>query len=271
MLPLAPNDAHLWYVFQDEISDPDLIRAYHEMLSADEAERQRRFVFEHLRHEYLVTRALCRWVLSQYADVAPHEWRFVSNEYGRPEIAGPAGLPPIRFNLSNTRGLIACLVTLRLDAGVDVENMTRRGETVAIADRFFAPAEVGDLRALDPSEQRRRFFEYWTLKESYIKACGKGLAIPLGHFSFRLGRGSSISISFTNDITDEPNDWQFGLFQPSELHMMAWGIRRPGQQDLAVELRRVVPLSEMGAAVQRDQGTTAQSEASRPAGDSIET
>lgn len=244
-MPLAPTDAHVWYVFEDEISDTELIGTYHAMMSADEAERHDRFIYEHLRHEYLVTRALCRCVLSQYADVAPHEWQFVRNEYGRPEIARPRGLPPIRFNLSNTRGLVACIVTLRLDAGVDVENMTRNGETIGIADRFFSPSEVCELRVLDRSEQRRRFFEYWTLKESYIKACGKGLAVPLDQFSFRLGRRSGVSISFTDEIADRPDDWQFGLFRPSERHMMAWGIRRPGQQDLAVELRRVVPSKSM--------------------------
>src|SRR6185295_18612851 len=121
----------------------------------------------------------CRTTLSHYAAVDPTAWQFARNRRGRPEISGPLGVAPLRFNLSNTAGLIACLVTLGVDVGVDVEDTHRRGETVRIANRFFSASEVAALEALPPERQRQRFFEYWTLKESYIKARGMGLAIPL--------------------------------------------------------------------------------------------
>ena len=70
--------------------------------------------------------------------------------------------------------------------GVDVEDTERSGETVEIADQFFSPLEAAALRALPADRQRARFFDYWTLKEAYIKARGMGLAIPLEQFSFLL-------------------------------------------------------------------------------------
>src|SRR6185436_18685723 len=103
--------------------------------------------------------------------------------------------PRLHFNLTNTRGLVACAVSVaHAEVGVDAEALDRSGETVAIADRYFSTEEVRALRALPESAQRQRFFAYWTLKESYIKARGLGLRLPLDQFSFRLGE--SIGIAF---------------------------------------------------------------------------
>ncbi|AUX24198.1 4'-phosphopantetheinyl transferase [Sorangium cellulosum] len=246
MLELGPGVAHLWYVFSDAVRDEALLAAYHRLLSPDEAERQARFLFAENRHEYLLTRALVRSVLSRYARVAPEAWSFVRNEYGRPQIAGPPGAPPLRFNLSNTRGLIACLVAMDRDVGVDVEDTGRASSTVDIADRFFSPAEVRALHAQPEAARRARFFEYWTLKESYIKARGMGLAIPLDHFSFHLDDGPSIGISFDPRLADDRAAWQFALYRPSAQHMMAAAIRRGIDPPLSIELKETVPLRDEG-------------------------
>ncbi|XXX72692.1 4'-phosphopantetheinyl transferase superfamily protein [Sorangium sp. So ce134] len=246
MLEIGPGAAHLWYVFSDPVRDEALLAAYHRLMAPDEAAQQARFLFAENRHEYLLTRALVRTVLSKYADVAPEAWTFVRNEFGRPQIAGPPGVPPLRFNLSNTRGLIACLVALDRDVGVDVEDTERSSSAVDIADRFFSPAEVRALRALPPERQRARFFEYWTLKESYIKARGMGLAIPLDQFSFHLDDGPAIGVSFDPRLGDDRSAWQFALYQPSARHTMAAAIRTGGEPPLSIELRETVPLRDGG-------------------------
>lgn len=244
MLELPPGTAHLWYVFQDEIRDPALLDAYRGLMTPAEAERQARFMFAKGRHEHLVTRALVRTTLSRYAPVDPRAWSFAIGERGRPEIAGPEGAPPLRFNLSHTDGLIACLVTHDLDVGVDVEDTLRTSSTVDIADRFFSPSEVRELRAQPAERQRTRFFEYWTLKEAYIKARGMGLALPLDQFSFHLDEGPEIRISFDPRLVDDPESWQFSLYRPSGRHMMAAAIRKGrGRPPLSIELREVVPLA----------------------------
>jgi len=242
VLTLDPGVAHLWYVFSDEVQDPDLLAAYHGLMSPEEAAKQARYYFPEGRHEYLLTRALVRAVLSRYAPIAPAAWQFVRNEYGRPEIAGPSGAPRLHFNLSNTKGLIACLVAVGRDVGVDVEDTERSAGAVDIAERFFSPSEVRALRARPPDRQRERFFEYWTLKESYIKARGMGLAIPLDHFSFHLDEGAGIRISFDPRLRDEPGAWQFRLYRPTARHTMAAAIRKGGDAPLGIELREIVPL-----------------------------
>lgn len=249
---------HVWTVRPDELDDAELLSAYEALMNDEERARRDRFRYERGRHECLVTRALVRTTLSRYADVPPERWEFVVNKHGAPSLAPDQCERPLRFNLAHTRGLIACAVTVGADVGVDVEFLDRRGETVSLADHFFSPSEVADLHALPPGRQEERFFHYWTLKESYIKARGMGLAIPLAHFSFRFAGdadltpgaldgclgGGAIGISFEPELDDEPGDWQFALHAPDELHRLAVGVRRPAGADLAVQVASTVPLAD---------------------------
>lgn len=219
------------------LANLDLYRTF---MSKDEHERMARFVFDKDRRAFLLTRALVRTTLSRYAAIAPPDWRFITNVHGRPEILDrPAGVPDLRFNISHTNGLIACAVTIGREIGVDVEHVGRH-LTHDVAGRHFAPREVEDLRALPEDEQQRVFFDYWTLKESYIKAKGLGLALPLGDFAFKLAPPQPPSISFEPALEDDPATWQFLQDWPSPSHRLALAVRREGA-DLPVRIREVVP------------------------------
>jgi 4'-phosphopantetheinyl transferase len=241
-LSLGRKEAHLWCVCPDIVTEPVLLDAYRELLNAQERVQQQRFYFEKGRHEYLVTRALVRTTLSRYVQVDPHSWHFEANAYGRPAIATPQGILPLRFNLSHTDGLIVCVVALDRECGIDVEDTERGGMTVDIADQFFSRMEAQDLRALPVPMQRQRFFEYWTLKESYIKARGMGVSLPLEQFSFHLERGLPIRISFAPRLKDDPSSWQFAQFCPTQSHMVAIALRRGLEPDLEIRMRHSVPL-----------------------------
>ena len=244
LLPLPGDEAHLWYLLPEAVTDPRLFAAYEALLAPAEQARKERYRFEHSRRELVFTRALVRTTLSRYAEVAPAAWVFRENAYGRPEI-DPAVHPdvgPIRFNLSNTRGLIACLVALDREVGVDVEDTDRAGETVGIADSFFSRAEVAALRALPEDRRRARFFDYWTLKEAYIKARGMGLSIPLDQFSFVLDQGPRIGITFDPRLGDDASTWQFEQFALSPRHRTAAAVRRGDGPDVRFVVRSVVPL-----------------------------
>lgn len=241
---LAEREVEVLIVFEDRVTDPELVESYHELMTPEESARQQRFRFPKHRHQQLLTRALCRTALSLYTGVEPKDWRFEAGEFGKPDITEPKGFDWLRFNLSNTDGLIACAVTRGRELGVDVENMQRKGETVAIADRYFSELEAAALNALPESQQRERFFRYWTLKESYIKARGMGLKIPLGQFSFHVDE-EPIRISFDPRLADDPARWQFRQRKLSERHMLAVGVDRGAESDLDVRVRRFVPLQPL--------------------------
>lgn len=240
-LELPRGEAHLWYVRCDDVKDPTLLAAYEALLAPEERARKARYVFEKNRHEYLLTRALCRGVLSRYEAVPPAAWTFSANSHGRPAIASPDARG-LLFNLSNTTGLIACLVARDREIGVDVEDTGRRSETVAIADRFFSPTEVAALHAVPEARQKDRFFDYWTLKEAYIKARGMGLAIPLDHFSFLIEEGQSIRIAFAPALPDDAESWQFTQHRPTPAHLISTAVRRKDEPDVRIVVRRTIPL-----------------------------
>src|SRR5262245_24058734 len=133
--PLTSGRADLWYAFEADV-EPVRLAAFRSILSPEESAQLQRLVFEHSRSEYLLGRALCRTTLSRYSDTAPEKWSFLPNAHGRPEIARPKDSPPLRFNLTHTRGLAACLVTMERDVGVDAEDLTHPRDIEEIADGF---------------------------------------------------------------------------------------------------------------------------------------
>jgi 4'-phosphopantetheinyl transferase len=238
LLPL--NAVHVDLVHTDSAEAGARHEAYRALLSKDEEERMARLVFERDRRRFLLTRALVRTMLSRYAGVPPARWSFIANVHGRPEILDrPAGVPDLRFNLSHTEGLIACAVTIGREVGIDVEHVGRR-LTHDVAGRFFAPSEVRDLDALPADEQPRVFFDYWTLKEAYIKARGFGLALPLGDFAFKLSPPAPPAITIEPSLNDDASTWQFFQDWPTPQHRLGLAVRREGA-DLPVRIRTVIP------------------------------
>ena len=254
---LGGKCAHIWYVLPEEICALELLDTYRELLTHDELTRYQRFFFDKDRHLFLVAWALVRTTLSRYADVDPRDWTFATSFHGRPEIIGPSGVPPLRFNLSHTPGLIACIVAAERDVGVDVENTRRLTTGPDIARRFFANAEVEALELLPENQRQEAFFEYWTLKEAYIKAVGEGISLGLERFSFALDGNAGVrgvagrespTISFAADLDDDPSAWQFAQYEPTPSHAMAAAIRRGADADLEISVRHVVPGLENTAA-----------------------
>lgn len=246
-LKLPLNAVHLWFAFADEIKDDTLFQAYHAMMNAEEQARGRRYRFERHRRQFALTRALVRTTLSRYSDMAPHEWAFVQNQYGRPAIEASQNYLGLKFNLAHTNGLVVCAVIRGASdddrmVGVDVENTQRRGATVEIAKRYFSDREVADLGKAPEKKQRLRFFEYWTLKEAYIKARGMGLAIPLKQFSFHIASKVPLGITFTPELQDDPRLWRFWLLRPSPRHRAALAVRSGERKFSRPVLIKTTPL-----------------------------
>jgi len=244
-IPLPESEIHIWMVAQDAIADAAVLERYDFLMTLDEREIQRRFLRARDRHEYLVTRALVRTVLSRYVDVPPETWRFYRNEFGRPYVDWKTmgvtpSLPGLLFNLSNTAGLVVCGVSSKHELGVDVEPLARHDQILGIANTVFAGPELEILPRLPTAERRRAAVDFWTLKEAYIKARGMGLSIPLEQFWYTLG--DPIRIAFDVRLGDDPANWQFGQVEPNGEHLISWAVCRGRAPNVTVLAKAFAPL-----------------------------
>lgn len=222
-LLLPPDQARVHWLIPEGLEGDLRLKRWWMWLSDQERGQAERFHFDRDRHTYVVAHALTRWCLSQCVREGapgsrPGDWRFEVGEYGRPEIAAPgefspAGEEPLRFNLSHTRGLVACIVVPRVDCGVDVEFHRERVDFLGVARRVFSPRELEGLMALPEAERPRRFYQLWTLKEAYIKGSGFGMHLPLQEITFDVPEAASATAGGGNGPqpdSPEPDSEAFG-------------------------------------------------------------
>jgi 4'-phosphopantetheinyl transferase len=235
LLALSPSEIHLWLAFYEEAGE-ELHGAYRQILEPAEREREPRFYFAADRRRYLVTRALVRTVLARYVPLAPRDWRFTANAYGRPEIASPQGRRAgLCFNVSHTRDLIVLGVTRGRALGVDVENIGRREPPLDVARHYFARVPA--------AQQRQRFFEYWTCKEAYIKARGMGLSLPLDRFSVHFRNDRAVELRIDRELGDDGRRWELVQLRPTPEYLLALCAERLSPVPSHLVVRQTVPLS----------------------------
>lgn len=229
----------LWVTDPERMKAPELVARALSLLTSEERKRHDAFRFDLHRHEYLVTRALALAVLSAHAGAPPSALRFERNAYGCPRLVSHPG---IDFNLTNATSLVGCLVSRHGPVGIDLEPIARADDILEVADSVFAPAELAELRALPTIEARRaRGLDLWTLKESYIKARGMGLSIPLDKFAFRFVDGGPPTVATDPSLGDDPSRWSFSR-RDLDGHRVSTCVDVSGRDAApAVRVHRVVP------------------------------
>ena len=221
-LPLASDEVAVWYR-TTELLDPSELHAMARVLSDDERTRVDRFAFTRDRRDFTAAHALLRYALSRHGGRPEAEWQFETNRHGKPSVvAEQSGTPPLVFNLSHTKGFVACAVARGTRVGIDVERVRLRVDARELAARYFAPSETRTLDTADPHDYQARFTELWTLKEAYIKALGVGLTLPLDSIAFAFEGEAGLRFIGPEDRAV----WQFLLAVPSADVRMALAVHR---------------------------------------------
>lgn len=231
------EEVHVWWAATSALDDPALRQRCEGWLSASETERYRRYLRAEDRTLYLLAHALLRHTLARYADLAPAEWSFAATEHGRPEPSGRCADFGLRFNLTHTPGLAACVIGDRVDAGIDVERAGRIERPLDLAATSFAEGERRALGALPAAALNQRFLEIWTLREAWLKARGTGFTLPRDRFALTV-EGGGIGLELSDPADGDPRDWQLQLWRPLEGYQGAVAVRRGPAADRRVVVRR---------------------------------
>ncbi len=199
---LGPDEVHVWAASRDDatVAEVAILRA---LLTDEERRRADRFVAPVDQRRFAVGRGRLRQVVGRYLDQDPGSIRFATNPHGKPRLDGTA----LRFNLSHSGSLMLLALTLDRELGVDIEQVRPDFGGEAIARRFFAPREVESLLSLPPADRTLAFFHGWTRKEAYIKAQGKGLAMPLDEFEVEIRPDRPARLNATHPDPDEAGRW----------------------------------------------------------------
>lgn len=147
-------------------------------VSAERRAQAARFVHQADAYRSVLGEVLTCVTLSRLTGLRKEEFSFTRNPYGKPCLAP---YPEVQFNVSHSGDWVALIAGGKDELGVDVEKIVPID--MQIAERFFSPEENKYLAAKPADQQLHTFYRLWTLKESYIKAVGMGLSMPLDSFA----------------------------------------------------------------------------------------
>jgi 4'-phosphopantetheinyl transferase len=191
--PALKQSVHVWAVRLDQ-EGVDLARAQ-DFISADEAERAERFMFDRDRRRYLVAHMALHGILKRYLPSAPATLRFEIGTNGKPRLPNALAASGVRFNLSHSNEMALLAVTHGREIGVDIEYVKEQFEFQEIAEKFFTAREVAAMRSVVPQLQRQAFFKCWTSKEAFLKAKGTGLSGKLDEVEISLAADQRVQIN----------------------------------------------------------------------------
>jgi 4'-phosphopantetheinyl transferase len=161
----------VWLSSLDELDPAQAL----DVLSSGELERAERTRSALLRRRFLGRRLMARALLADATGQASGDLTLERGceRCGNQHPASPisTGSTSVWWSTSSSAGLAAVAIS-NSRIGLDVErDDDNRPRWQRIADRFYTGAERSAV-----GESRARFLEFWTLKEAYLKAIGKGLA-----------------------------------------------------------------------------------------------
>lgn len=141
------------------------------------------------------------------------------DRYGKPFLKD---FPYIHYNISHCDGYIACGVSSE-PIGIDIENV--RECPTKVLKRVFSDKEIEYVESSRSKDLK--FFQLWTLKESYIKAIGKGLSYPIDKVNFEIlddAIKSNQSDSYYKQIILEDGQYVLSVctFHESEISIEHW-------------------------------------------------
>lgn len=182
------------------------------LVDAEKKDKIKKFINKKDKIRSLIAEILIRTIIVENLKINNKYIKFNKNKHGKPYLEN---YPNFNFNISHSGEYVLCGIDDK-DIGVDVEEI-KNIDIIEIAQNYFTTKEFEYIINCDVEFQLNRFYEIWTLKESYIKCCGQGLSIPLASFSVEVDKYKNIKVVRNNEYEEHT----FKLFDIDLDHKLA--------------------------------------------------
>lgn len=142
------------------------------ILCEERREKLKRLKMPHSRLEAIGAEVAMNMAVRHFYPDAPLPLRYFRNEHGKPYLTD---YPDLFINVSHSGDFAVCVAS-DTEVGIDIQKI--RTANFRIAQRYFTKEECDFI-----GSDNLRFFDLWSRKESYVKATGTGITVPLNSFS----------------------------------------------------------------------------------------
>lgn len=156
-------------------TDPN-IPHYWQILDPSEQQHALKLVNKNIKCRYIEIRARLRILLGDVLNTQPDKLRIQKTAYGKPYLID---YPELGFNLSHTANKLIIAIAYHCDVGVDIEFCKARTSLAGLVEKCFAEEEKHFWYQLAETEKTRAFYGFWTRKEAFVKAVGRGISLGL--------------------------------------------------------------------------------------------
>jgi len=204
---LSNNELHIWKVSTD--ITPEAFSAYKNLLTEKEVTNISFFKFKQTKDSYLVSQGALRMLLSGYLGVSPNLVKIGRKVKGKPfSIDNPS----LNFNVSNSGQFVTIAFSYDGEVGIDIEKIRPLPDLNELINSNFSEKEKQFINS-KPEERLSRFYRFWTIKESYLKAIGEGMRLSPDSLEFSIDEDCFKLLSVKGVFEQE--DWKFNEFSIS--------------------------------------------------------
>lgn len=131
--------------------------------------------------------------------------RIAEGKYGKPYFPD---YPDIHFSVSHSEKMVIA-VFADTEVGCDIEYMD--SVNLELSEKFFCNSEYEFIMGHKEQERKEAFYRIWTLKESFVKAVGCGMMLPMDEFNIKIGRHIQVEQHYNNEEY-RIEDWKEGEY-----------------------------------------------------------
>jgi 4'-phosphopantetheinyl transferase len=170
------NEVEIWH--GKVTAEDTYYQVYWRILDEAEQTHAGKIKNAQLHKRYVEVHGRLRILLAQTLNQPPEKIRIKKAEHGKPYLAD---YPELAFNLSHTADRLMIAVGLDCQLGVDIEICKPRVNLSGLVNKCFAEEEAAYWNNLPEGQKKTEFYRFWTRKEAFVKATGRGIALGLNH------------------------------------------------------------------------------------------